>query len=113
MGSVIQSNEGTTDTVPTKLNAKACSKVSGALVKHKIGPDGLAPWPKTTWARLSKMESEPDGIARASYTLTLGKKGTMHNMCDELQQQHIKRGRMEIEEANSDEISAEVESHPC
>ena len=72
-------------------------------------------WPKSTWTSINRMDFGLSGFTKNLVLPTLGKREAPHNAKPNLGGSQpapsLKRGI--IDEANIDEISVGVESHPC
>ena len=81
---------------------------------HEHGSVGLSTSkPKSTWVRLIRMECGPGGKNGATNTQSLGKRNSMQGPYKEVDEQSMKKGKVEETAVVANELSAGVERHPC
>ena len=69
--------------------------------------------PKSTWTRINRIEFGPSGSTKPIALPGLGKRDTHETQRGLFEEEILKKGRLSNEEEFKDNVSAEVESHPC
>ena len=79
-------------------------------------PDQTGPMhlkPKNTWTRMNRMDFGLSGLTKSITLPSLGNRDVHERQGMQIEEQTLKKGRLNGEEETKDDVSAGVESHPC